>query len=609
MPLEEYKRKRKFDETPEPSDGVSKRPQFRFVVQKHRASHLHFDFRLEMHGVLVSWAVPKGPSLDPADKRLAMHVEDHPISYFHFEGIIPAGNYGAGTVQVWDTGSWEPVLDWGKEEIAPKKRISKAEAERAAAAMYEKGDFKFRLNGEKLKGAFVLAKMKRARYGKDNEWLLIKKSDETVVAPYDANDAQEDWSVLTRRSLEQIAKDEGSAEWESNRKAQEARPKDAWLQKALAKKATTEKRAQPKEVAKKRSSKKKTSSGSDVEEALAALPGAKRGPMPREVRPMLATLVDEPFDDPQSEWLYEIKWDGYRAVCFIDGGKVRIVSRNGNDLAKDFPEMADVAEQIQLQSAVLDGEICALDDEGRPSFSLMQQRTGLRTMGKRTGADAGVPIVYYLFDLLYANGYSLMRVGLEQRKEILKQVLQPDDRFRLSDHFSDGRALYEAAKAKQLEGIVAKRRTSSYEQKRSRDWLKVKVTQRQECVIAGYTDPKGSRENYGALVLGLYNREGKLVHVGQAGTGFTQRSHAALWAKLQKLATDKNPFGSKVEANRRVHFVEPKLVAEIKFVEWTHEGESGGVKMRAPVFMGLREDKSARECVFDFPKRTRTMIA
>jgi bifunctional non-homologous end joining protein LigD len=239
----------------------------------------------------------------------------------------------------------------------------------------------------------------------------------------------------------------------------------------------------------------------------------------------------------------------------------------------------------------------------------MQQRTGLRTLSKRSAADRGVPIVYYLFDLLYADAYSLMNVALEQRKVLLKQALDTDDRFRLSEHFDDGRALYEAAKSKQLEGIIAKLRAGHYVQKRSREWLKVKVTQRQECVIGGYTDPRGSRENYGSLVLGLYDRDGRLIHVGQAGSGFTHKTHAALWTKLEKLATNKNPFANKVESNRPVHFVKPELVAEIKFVEWTHEGQTGGMKMRAPVFMGLREDKSPRECTFDFPQKAEEVLA
>src|SRR5438309_4339897 len=305
--LEEYKRKRSFQSTPEPADGGSKSPGFRFVVQKHRASHLHFDFRLEMNGVLVSWAVPKGPSLDPADKRLAMHVEDHPISYFHFEGIIPPGNYGAGTVEVWDTGTWEPILDWDASKKAPAepkpkaKKLSKADLERAATAMYAKGDFKFTLHGSKLNGGFVLAKMKRGRYGKDNEWLLIKKHDEAVIPGYDANAKEHDWSVLTKRSLEEIAGDEGSAEWQSNRPA--APTKNDWVNEALKKRASaktakkrtaTATRARATKTAATQKAAKKATQKDTAESDPASLPGARKGAMPSQVVPMLATLVDEP---------------------------------------------------------------------------------------------------------------------------------------------------------------------------------------------------------------------------------------------------------------------------------------------------------------------------
>ena len=288
---------------------------------------------------------------------------------------------------------------------------------------------------------------------------------------------------------------------------------------------------------------------------------------------------------------------------------MKLVSRNGNDLTHDFPELRELPPHLALTKAVLDGEICALDERGRPSFSLMQQRTGLQTMGKRGTPDRSLPIVYYLFDILYADGYDLTRVNLDIRKQYLQQVLSADERFRVSDAFPDGQALFAAAREQELEGIIAKRSNSCYVQKRSREWLKVKVTQRQECVIAGYTDPKGSRENYGSIVLGLYDAQHRLVHVGQAGSGFTHKSHAALWKQLEALSTTKNPFVNKVEANRRVHFVEPQLVAEIKFVEWTHEGQNGGMKMRAPVFMGLRTDKSADECTFDFARPTAQVVA
>ncbi len=323
--------------------------------------------------------------------------------------------------------------------------------------------------------------------------------------------------------------------------------------------------------------------------------------MLRAIRPMLATLVDKPFDG--QEWLYEVKWDGYRAIAFLEKGSVRLVSRNQNDLTVAYPELRSIANSVRARTAILDGEIVALDEEGRPSFSLMQQRTGVGEGGhriRRTRDD--IPVMYFVFDLLYLDGYNLMQAELEQRKELLASILLPGGLVRYSDHYiGNGKALFEAAAQRSLEGIVAKLRSSRYVQKRSRDWLKIKIVKQQECVIGGYTDPRGSRENFGSVVLGLYDDQGRLVPVGQAGSGFTEESHAAMWKRLHALATKRNPFFGKVESTRRVHFVEPALVAEIRFTEWTHEGQSGGIKMRAPVFQGLRFDKKPEECKFERP--------
>jgi bifunctional non-homologous end joining protein LigD len=330
--------------------------------------------------------------------------------------------------------------------------------------------------------------------------------------------------------------------------------------------------------------------------------------MPREIHPMLATLVEEPFDDPQ--WIYEVKWDGYRAVTFIRNGKAALVSRNQNELTGEFPEIAEELAALPVENAIIDGEAVALDEEGRPSFSLMQQRTGMTHPGSRTSRDRSVPIVYYAFDLLYLDGYNLMAVELERRKELLQKIIPAGKSFlRYSDHYPEqGTALYGVARDKGLEGIVAKLRTGVYAQKRSREWLKIKITRRQECVIAGYTDPRGARANFGSLVLGLYDQNGKFVHVGNAGSGFTEGTHAAMWKRLHALETGKNPFGEKIESTRKPHWVKPELVAEIKFSEWTHEGESGGIKMRAPIFQGLRFDKKPRECVFEFPRHTQAEV-
>ncbi|MGB8888309.1 MAG: non-homologous end-joining DNA ligase [Candidatus Korobacteraceae bacterium] len=323
--------------------------------------------------------------------------------------------------------------------------------------------------------------------------------------------------------------------------------------------------------------------------------------MPHAIHPMLATLIDKPFDD--DEWLYEIKWDGYRAIAYLDGKSVRLVSRNQNDLTAAYPELHAIPGHVRARTAILDGEIVALDEQGRPSFSLMQQRTGVGQGGRRIRRTRDdIPVVYYVFDVLYLDGYDVTQVELEKRKQLLASILITDDLVRYSDHYvGNGTALFEAAAQRGLEGIVAKRRHSCYVQKRSSEWLKLKIVKRQECVIGGYTDPRGSRENFGSIVLGLYDDQGRLIPVGQAGSGFTERTHADMWKRLHMLETDRNPFLGKVESDRRVHYVKPELVAEIKFSDWTHEGQSGGVKMRAPVFQGLRLDKKASECRFERP--------
>ena len=317
--------------------------------------------------------------------------------------------------------------------------------------------------------------------------------------------------------------------------------------------------------------------------------------MPTVIHPMLATPAGKAFDDP--DWLFEIKWDGYRAVAFVEDGRVRLVSRNQNDLTAQFPELGNLPQFVKAQRAVLDGEIVALDEEGRPSFSLIQQRTGFQPGKRRLPRREGVRVVYYAFDLLYLDGVDLRRVALEQRKRLLQDRIENSEVIHFSDHYAEkGLELFEAAKQRELEGIVAKKRSGSYEEKRSRNWLKIKITQRQECVIGGYTPPEGSRDYFGALVLGLYDPQGRLIHVGQVGTGFDQKALKQVFALLQPLKTKQNPFYGEIGGLRKVHFVRPELVAEIKFAEWTHETAEGGVKLRAPVFMGLRADKSAEEC-------------
>jgi len=620
MSLQEYKRKRRFEETPEPPPKVEKQSRRRFVVQRHAATRLHHDFRLEMEGVLKSWAVPKGPSLDPADKRLAMQVEDHPVSYYDFEGTIPEGNYGGGTVMVWDAGTWEPLSP------VPVNGEFVPGTEKEAAAMLAKGDLKFRLKGKRLKGDFALVHIKARRPGsKGNEWLLIKKKDDHVVAGFDIDSY--DTSVLTGRTMAQIAGDAGSAEWTSSRPASRGKLKAAWLADAIAradlkkKKAATAESAEDTEKNKKKDPRpaarsvaqakdiaptsraaapgeadsKSRSKKSSANSAAKAIPGAEQRPMPTVIHPMLATPTDKAFDNP--DWLFEIKWDGYRAIAFIEDGRVRLVSRNQNDLTAQFSELGSLPQFVKAQRAILDGEIVALDDEGRPSFSLMQQRTGFQPGKRRLPRREGVPVIYYAFDLLYLDGFDLRRVALEQRKQSLQEKIVAGGVVQFSDHYAEkGRDLFEAARQRGLEGILAKKRRGIYEEKRSRDWLKIKITQRQECVIGGYTDPEGSREYFGALVLGLYDQKGRLIHVGQVGTGFDHKTLKEIFARLQPLKTKQNPFYGEIGGLRKVQFVRPEVVAEIKFAEWTHETADGGVKLRAPVFMGLRFDKSAEEC-------------
>jgi bifunctional non-homologous end joining protein LigD len=325
--------------------------------------------------------------------------------------------------------------------------------------------------------------------------------------------------------------------------------------------------------------------------------------MPTVIHPMLATSVDEPFDGP--EWLFEIKWDGYRAVAFIENGKLRLVSRNQNELTERFPELKDLPNVVKAKSAILDGEVVALDEEGRASFSLMQQRTGFRSGSRRAAAKSEVPVLYYAFDLLYLDGYDWRRVPLEQRKKKLALLLVSGDSVRYSDHYEkQGKALFEMARTKGLEGILAKKCDSIYQERRTSEWLKIKITQRLECVIGGYTEPEGSRAHFGSIVLGLYDSQGRLIHVGQAGSGFDQKSLDEVWKLLHKRETKKNPFYGEVEALRKVYWVKPELVAEIEYAEWTGGTTAGsGPKLRAPVFLGLRDDKDPKDCQFD-QKRT-----
>lgn len=560
MSLAKYKKKRSFNKTPEP-EGKKKAPSgtLRFVVQKHDASRLHYDFRLEMEGVLKSWAIPKGPSLNPDDKRLAMMVEDHPYDYKDFEGIIPEGNYGAGTVIVWDEGTYEP-MDY---EGDPKK------AEKHLLAMLHKGDIKITMHGQKLKGSFALVHIKGKE---DNAWLLIKKRDKYART---TDVTKKDKSVQSGMKLEKVAK-ESTNEWQSNRKT------------STAKKSSVK----TKTAAKKTPAKKKTAVKKKVSTEIAnLLKQGERSRMPGGIIPMLATLTDEPFDD--KDWLYEIKYDGYRAVAYLDGDEVNIMSRKNLSFNKKFYPVVEALQELNMQ-AVFDGEIVALTEEGKSEFQLLQN-------WQKNGEGE---LVYYVFDILWLNGYNLMDLPLLERKNILQQVLPEHPMIRYSDHVVEaGTQFFEAATSQGLEGIIAKAAESPYTPTiRTKQWLKIKSNQRQEVVICGFTETRGSRSHFGALVLGVYEKN-KLMYVGHTGSGFTEQSLAATYKKLKALITPKPPFDKKPRTNMPCTWVKPVLVCEVKFSEWTKDN-----MLRQPIFMGLREDKSAKDVHKENAVHTETAV-
>ncbi|MBV8573249.1 MAG: DNA ligase D [Acidobacteriaceae bacterium] len=517
MPLNEYARKRNFEKTPEPKpDEVKGKHANRggfFCVQRHDATRLHYDFRLEVNGALVSWAVPKGPSLDPARKALAMKVEDHPLDYGTFEGNIPKGNYGAGSVMLWDQGSYEVI------------------GEPDAQGQLDRGDFKFQLHGTKLNGAFAIVHMKHA--GKGNEWLLIKKKDEYVVPGYDID--QYAWSVATRRTQEEIAANEHPV-------------------------------------------------------SPADLKGARKAAPPSSIEPMLATAVSKPPTGKQ--WLYEIKWDGVRALCLVHNGKLQMYSRRGIRIEQQYPELQNLPEHVNAKTAWLDGEVCVLDSDGRARFQNIQPRIGANLSAVPQLASSS-PATLFLFDLLYADGYDLRAVALENRKRVLTSLVTPNGHIRLSEAFdTDGQQMFDAARGMGLEGILAKDRTSAYESKRSRCWLKLKVLNEQEFVIGGFT--KGERDYFGSLALGFRDND-RLRYAGQVGTGFDQKLMKTIYQRMEPLITKTNPFSDKPHV-KDVTWVRPKLVCQVSFLEWTQDG-----MLRAPVFVALRDDKAPEQVVREQP--------
>ncbi len=532
MKLKEYKSKRKFERTPEPEPGSRRKgDHLIFVVHKHAARALHYDLRLEMEGVLKSWAVPKGPSMDPSLRRLAVMVEDHPFDYRDFEGIIPEGNYGAGSVIIWDRGMYHHPLT---EDLK--------ESEKLLLDGLKKGDLKFVLEGEKLQGEFALVK---TRMG-EKSWLLLKKKDRYAV---NGDILSENRSVLSGKTLEDISN--ANLVKSSGQKINRIRLREAM-------------------------------------ESL-DLNDAPVTPMPHNIKPMLATLVKEPLDHP--DWIFEVKWDGYRAVAEIRDGNVSLYSRNQISLNQKFAPIVEALRNFRFE-AVFDGEIVVVDAQGRPDFQMLQnyQKSG------------GGRLLYYVFDLLYFQGHDLTNLPLIRRKELLKNILPSSPKIKFSDHISkEGVLFFSVVKGKGLEGVIAKHSQSIYRMgRRSRQWLKVKTRLTQEGVIAGFTKPKGMRKHFGSLVLGAFEG-GELVYIGHSGGGFSMEQLKEIREKMDPLVQKNCPF--KVESRSPawldgspITWLKPKLVCEVAFHGWTEE-----CIMRQPVFLRLREDKAAHEVVREKP--------
>jgi bifunctional non-homologous end joining protein LigD len=476
MSLTEYQRRRRFAVTPEPRPGPPAVPAGgnRFVIQKHDASHIHYDLRLELDGALKSWACPNGLATPHDRKKLAVRVEDHPLEYIDFEGQIPEGEYGAGKVEIWDSGVFETFED--------------------PAAALEKGVLTVILVGGKVSGEFSLVHMK----DKGRNWLILLNKMEL---------------------LNQDLRREGRA-----------------------------------------------------------------AAMPKRIHPMQAVLAPEPFGSP--DYLYEIKFDGVRAVSFLAAdGSLSIKSRNGNEQAFRYPELAGLGKTFLAGELVVDGEIVALDENGVSRFQLLQERMGLSAPGQIEQAREALPVQYYIFDILYLDGRDLTGLPLSRRKEILRRVFMPHKYIRLSEHVAaEGVQFFNAARDLGLEGVIAKRLSSSYQQKRSRDWQKIKAIRQQEFVIGGFTEPRGGRARFGALLLGYY-REGRLVFAGQVGSGFSDDTLERLYQMMAPLEQPEPPYVEAVIPNQPVHWIKPQLVAEVKFTEWTREGA-----LRHPVYLGLRDD-------------------
>ena len=554
MSISEYEKKRTLNKTPEPADGKPKGRKLHFVVQKHAASRLHYDFRLEVNGVLKSWAIPKGPTLNPAEKRLAMHVEDHPYDYKDFEGKIPKDNYGAGTVIIWDQGTYEPVEGGGKKE-----------QQKILEEKLQKGSVKFRLNGERLQGEFSLVRTKKKN---NDNWLLIKHRDEHA-------DGQEilaeETSVVSGKTLEEMAADENAPKWTSSRNEEEAPPAD------------------------------KKDEVLHAEEGPLKLPktvkNKKKSEMPADLQPMLATLVDKPVE---GDWIYEVKWDGFRALAYLDQHEVNLRSRNNKDFNQKFYPIHDALRQWNL-NAVFDGEVVVLNKKGLPDFAALQNW--------RSEADGH--LAYFIFDILWLNGKYLMDLPLQERRAILEQVIPEHNTIKVSEKFdTSGDDFFNLVEKMGLEGMMAKKADSTYQPgNRTRNWLKIKTQRYQEVVIGGYTINENTPKQFSALLMGLHEK-GKFVYTGAVGTGFNKKNQGQIMEKLKPLHIEKPPFEQIPEYNKASRFrpnppkadvfwVKPEVVAEIAYQTISSDGI-----YRHPSFKGLREDKSAGEVVREKPQET-----
>ena len=575
MALAEYKRKRDFARTAEPKGGKplpkGVKGASRFVIQKHDARRLHYDFRLQMEGVLKSWAIPKGLPWKKGEKHLAVEVEDHPIEYETFEGVIPEGNYGGGTVMIWDRGAY---YVYGEQ---PAKSL-------------REGKLHLVLDGKKAKGEWTLVRI-RGRDGEKNQWLILKTGADTKPI----SKKLEDQSVKTGRTMKQIAQDR-DAEWESNREAKDPSATSkfkARIRTAIKKKENAGAKDEIVGPAHGLSNTKRSNrSGRPTITSLSDLPSAKA----RFIEPMKARLAEDP--PAAGDWIYELKFDGIRLIAVKIDKKVSLLSRNKNELAGRFPEIVEAVKDLPVHECVIDGEVVALDEKGRSSFQLLQAR-------EMEGRES--PVYFYAFDLLQLDGKSLMSLPLDARKNILEQLCaDAREPIRYSGSIGgDAKALLDEVKRRGLEGIIGKQRNSIYEQgRRSGAWIKLKCVSEQEFVIGGYTPPQGSRKHFGAILVGYY-KDQKLVFAGKVGTGFTEKSLSMLHKKFRTEERRDCPFvdlaskqngqwvqGITPSMMRKMHWLNPVFVCEIKFAEWTRDG-----KLRAPVFLGLREDKKPTEVV------------